>query len=211
MKLNAIADLQKRVVELEKENRTLTEKKHIVPAPVVNNNINITNNITNNVNLLCFGEDQRDRMAEIIQANIGILNRPPDEGVPHHEQLRDRVGDLITAIYRNPAHADMQGIYTVDNFDQLDKDNVYTFAEKAWQVGDWNRVSRDVMSDLHMCLERINKKDDVLKVVRAAFIAAGKGMIHDYKMSDPDMAQLYHHVGKRLVLDGEVVPESADR
>jgi hypothetical protein len=194
---NENKQLAKRVEELEVKSK--------VPIMVNHGTINNHFNTQINLPLICFGSDkQRIKMIKIVQENLNILYRPAETGISYDEQLRNRIGEFVTAIYRNPKYLDMQGIYTKHGFELMDKDNVFTFDDSKWHIGDWGKVSKEMIQSIERCffkLKGLNKKNDALEVIRA-MIAAGQGKsMDDFEITDENLQELYCEIGKKLGFD----------
>lgn len=167
---------------------------------IVGNNNIIKNHFNTNINipLVCFmGDEHREKMLQIVKDNLNILYKPPETDIPHQEQVVNRIGEFVEVIYRNPEHKELQNVYTKHDFKELTENNVFTYIEKNWHIGDWDKVSKDILNKIYDALLRtkIRKKEDVLSVMKTIMEAAGLG---NKKISDENLQELYCEIGRRM-------------
>ena len=153
--------------------------------------------------LVCFGgEAEYERMRILISENADILHRPMEPDIPRQEQLCSRIGDFVAAIYRNPSHKDMQSVYTKRGFAEMQGDNAFTFSEGQWHIGDWDRISRSILSKIYNVFldirRTIKNRSDVLHTMDTIFTASGLGKPADLKITDDNLHNLYSEIGRRL-------------
>jgi hypothetical protein len=177
----------------------------------INNNIGEQNNAgrdiiknhfntTINIPLVCFmGDEHQEKMLQIVRDNLSILHKPPETDVPHQEQLCNRIGEFVEAIYRNPEHKELQNVYTKHDFEKLNKNNAFTYEGDipSWHIGDWDKVSKDILNKIYgaLVMSTMKNKDDVLSVMKTITSAAGFG---DEKISDENLHELYCEIGRRM-------------
>jgi hypothetical protein len=204
--------LFEKVERLTKMNEKLVEKmEQIGNSQNGNQNINGNNNIirnhfnTNiNIPLVCFmGDDHREKILRLVQDNLNILHRPPEIDIPHQEQITNRIGEFVEAIYRNSEHKELQNVYTKHDFEKLNKDNAFTYKAKveggplSWHIGDWDKVSKVILNRIYdaLVLSAMKNKEDVLSVMKTIMFAAGLG---GKKISDENLHELYCEIGRRM-------------
>lgn len=168
---------------------------------IVGNNNVIKNHFNTNINipLVCFGGDnEREKMLQIIKDNLNILYKPIETDVSQQEQITNRIGEFVQVIYRNPNHKELKNIYTKHDFEQSIKDNVFTYVEEKWHIGDWDKVGKDIIGRIYLALSSIGnkvKRGDVLNVMKTIFIASGNG---DKNITDDNLQELYCEIGRRM-------------
>jgi hypothetical protein len=208
--------LFEKVERLTKINEKLVEKiEHIEQKEISQNgnqNINGNNNIiknhfnTNiNIPLICFlGDEHREKMVQIVRDNLNILNRPPETDISYQEQLCNRIGEFVEAIYRNPNHKELQNVYTKHDFEKYTKDNAFTYEAKveggplSWHIGDWDKVSKDILNKIYFIMSatpHVKKIEDVLSVMKTIMSASCSV---SEKISDENLQELYCEIGRRM-------------
>ena len=142
--------------------------------------------------------DHREKIISIVHSRLEILYEPPKTDISLRDQLHDRIGEFVQAIYRNPEHKELQNVYTKHGFHELKKDNAFTYIDNAWHIGDWDNISKEILNKIWDAIIRtkINKKDDVLGTVKTIMIASGMG---SGEICDDQLGDLYCDIGKRLV------------
>ena len=205
--------LFEKVERLTKINERLVEKMDRMEQKDViqNGNQNINgdnNNVVNNhfntvinIPLVCFGGDvETEKMYKIVQENLNILYRPSETDIPEQEQITNRIGEFVQAIYRNPEHKELQNVYTKQGFEKLDKDNAFTYMDEKWHIGDWDKVGQDILNKINLIMmdrttkESVKKKEDVLNVMKTIMSAA----TGDHKITDENLHELYCEIGHKM-------------
>ena len=173
---------------------------------IINNNIKNHFNTNINIPLVCFGGGyEREKMLQIVRDNLDILYRPVAADISHQEQIADRVGEFVQAVYRNPNHKELQNIYTKHNFQDSDRDNAFIYKEDVhglpqWHIGDWSNVSIDILNKIYAALSQtpIKKKEDVLRVMDTVMKMGRCGSPTGLKISDNNLQELYCEIGRRM-------------
>jgi hypothetical protein len=200
-----IEDLTNEVKQLKQNQRNINGNKNINGD---NNTIDSNHhNTTLNLNLVQFGSDAHDEtMATILSQCLPlILTQPYDEGRSRQNQIKERIEMIVTSVYRNPNHKELQNIYVLPD---KKEDNAFVYNGtpgdincKKWRISDWDVLSKDILSKIWNYADRnktVKKKEDVLNIMKNMFMLAGLGESAVDEMTDGNVRELWTDIGKKL-------------
>lgn len=205
--------LFKKIEDLTNEVKHLKQSQGNKIVEGSHNNVTIDSNHHNTdvtLNLVQYGSDTHNKtMATILTECLPlILTQPYDEGRPRDDQIKERIQMVVTSIYRNPNHKQLQNIYVMS---EKPTDNAFIYIGndndikcKKWKIGDWNVLSKDILNKVWDYADRnktVKRKEDVLNIMKHMFMLAGLGETAVDKMSDENVRELWEDIGKKLKYD----------
>jgi hypothetical protein len=199
--------IKKQQEQIDDQNKillTLVKKQ----TPDINGNENVVGNGNNiiknhfntilNIQLIGFdSEENNDKMIQIIKNTaFDILSMDIKSDIPTQKQVFDRLLTIAENVYRNPEYKELQNVYVADPIQ--DKENAFTYDDGKWNIGDWNKVSKNLLQKIYNILyESKLKKYDSLQVIKHIFVLSGfsDDSIH---IAEDNSAQLYNDLGIKL-------------
>jgi hypothetical protein len=201
-----IEDLTKEVKHLKQNQRNIDGNNNTIDGN--NNTINSNHHNTNiTLNLIQYGSDAHDiAMATILAESLPlILTQPYDEGRPRQDQIKERIQMILTSVYRNPNHKQLQNIYVVP---EKKEDNAFVYNGdlrdincKKWKIGNWDVLSKDILSKIWNYADKnktVRKKEDILNIMKHIFVLADLGESAVDEMTDDNVKELWTGIGKKL-------------
>jgi hypothetical protein len=225
IKNGGMAILFKTIAELKHENAILKQEvkkntQHLNGIPpniaTTTNNINNINNTTNtigrdfimnhhntvlNLTLENYGgKVSKDLMMEIIEQEAPrILMQEQAVDISRKDQVKARIHDFVGSVYRNPKYKQMQNVYVTDP--QQETDNAFKYDKGQWHITDWSILSKELLRKIYDAVfdaENVQKKDDVMKIMKYIFIMTGIGAHPIETMTPLEIENLYLEIGKQL-------------
>jgi hypothetical protein len=212
IKNGGISLLFKKIEELTNEVKQLKQNQG-------NNNVNNTVDGSNNtidsnhhntditLNLIQYGSDAHDKtMGTILAESLPlILTQPYDEGRPKQDQIKERIQMILTSVYRNPNHKQLQNIYVVP---EKKENNAFVYGGdlqdincNKWKIGNWDVLSKDLLSKIWNYVDKnktVRKKEDILNIMKHIFVLANLGESAVDEMTDDNVRELWKGIGKKL-------------
>lgn len=202
-----------KIKNLENENKENKQKikkletQNTKNAQVINNNKTYNTHHGHNLNLqiINYGSpEQAAAIAAIVSAEVPrLLDAPHEKDTPFHEQIQKRLQAIVSTIYRNPMHPQLQCVYVADPTEA--KDNAYTY-EDGWVIQDWKKLGPEILQSVYNYVKnaRIQSDADKLNVTRHIFNLAGFGEL-DETWTEKRVVTLFEKLGEQLGWDSLMI------
>lgn len=189
--------LTNEVMTLKTENKELKQKSQN-QSPRHNTYINSPhNNTILNIQIQNYGGDAHlHHMRAILKQELPrILSIPVRDDIPKILQVQNRIQQIVSACYRNPAYKNMQNVYVLDT--ALKKDNAFIY-QGGWKLRDWSNLGKELVADIRCHADQIKSKDDILRVMKHIMVLAGGDVPSIEKMSEEQVLSMYSEMGTKL-------------